>query len=472
MPYRDLREYLQALKQAGKLKVIDVPVDKDWEIAAVGRVAFQSIPEERRPALMFTNVKGHSIPVVFGVLGGSRAIYALALQTDIRQVHEKWRQAQTHPIAPVEVAEGPCQEVVLEGEDVDLYQLPIPTWTVGEDPAPYLTSPFVITRDPETGIQNMGTYRCMLKGPNKLGVWVNFVQHARRHVELYNQRGEPTPVAVVLGTDPAVGLASVSRMAYGLDELAAAGGLRGEPVEVVRCLTHDLLVPATAEIVLEGYFRPNELEEEGPFGEYTGYMGPRAMSYVMDVTRITHRTNPIYQAFLSQMPPSESSCIRSIGREAAIYKHLVGDLRLPVKDVHLLEAGGAAAYLAISMKKEYEGQVRQVMLAAWSVDPTLGKFLVVVDDDIDVRDPFMLNWALSFRVQPHRDVFIIEDLPAVRLDPSQAAEEVPQLDPSRRISSKMGIDATKKHKFPPVALPPREHLERVRANWDYYWKTE
>lgn len=249
-------------------------------------------------------------------------------------------------------------------------------------------------------------------------------------------------------------------MIYGLDELSVAGGLRGEAVDVVKCETHDLLVPATAEIVIEGFFRPNFLEEEGPFGEYPGYMGPKAMSYVMDITCITHRNNPIYQAFLSQMPPSESSMIRSIGREAGIYKHLVSDLRLPVKDVHLLEAGGAAAYLAISMKKEYEGQVRQVMLAAWSVDPTLGKFCVVVDDDIDIRDQFMLNWAMSWRVQPHKDVFMIEDLPAVRLDPSQAADDVPQLDPSRRVSSKMGIDATRKHKFPPIALPPKSILKK------------
>ncbi|WP_206922815.1 UbiD family decarboxylase [Alicyclobacillus suci] len=469
MGYRDLREYLDALKRIGKLKVIDREVDKDWEISAVGRVAFQSIPEVERPALMFTNVKGHDVPVVFGILGGSRSIYAKALDTEFENVQQKWSHAQNNPIPPRVVATGPCKENILVGDDIDIFKFPVPTWTVGEDPAPYLTSPFVFTRDPDTGVQNVGTYRVMLKEKNKLGVWVNFVQHARKHVEKYNERNERTPVAIVLGTDPSIGLCSVSRMIYGLDELSVAGGLRGEAVDVVKCETHDLLVPATAEIVIEGFFRPNFLEEEGPFGEYPGYMGPKAMSYVMDITCITHRNKPIYQAFLSQMPPSESSMIRSIGREAGIYKHLVSDLRLPVKDVHLLEAGGAAAYLAISMKKEYEGQVRQVMLAAWSVDPTLGKFCVVVDDDIDIRDQFMLNWAMSWRVQPHKDVFIIEDLPAVRLDPSQAADDVPQLDPSRRVSSKMGIDATRKHKFPPIALPPKDHLEHVRAHWDEYW---
>lgn len=469
MAYKDLREYLDQLQQAGKLKVIDQEVDKDWEISAVGRVAFQTITGPQRPALMFNNVKGYDIPVIFGILGGSRSIYALALETTEDKIQEKWAEAQTNPIPPIPVETGPVKENILKGDEVDVFKFPVPVWTVGEDPGPYLTSPFIFTKDPETGIPNVGTYRVQLKERNKLGVWVNFVQHARKHKEMNDARNEPTPVAIVLGTDPTIGLCSVARMIYGLDELSAAGGLRGEPVEVVKCETVDLMVPAHAEIVIEGFFRTNELEEEGPFGEYPGYMGPKAMSYVMDVTCITHRNNPIYQAFLSQMPPSESSMIRSIGREAAIYKHLVKDLKLPVKDVHLLEAGGAAAYMAISMKKEHEGQVRQVMLGAWSVDPTLGKFLVVVDEDIDIRDQFQLNWALSWRVQPHKDVFMIEDMPAVRLDPSQAADEVTQLDNSRRTSSKMGIDATKKHQFPAVALPPKEHLEKVRANWEAYW---
>jgi UbiD family decarboxylase len=167
------------------------------------------------------------------------------------------------------------------------------------------------------------------------------------------------------------------------------------------------------------------------------------------------------------MPPSESSTIRGFGREAAIRRHLL-DLKLPVQDVHLLHAGGAAAYLAISIKKEYPGQAQQVMFGAWAVDPTLGKFTVIVDDDIDVRDPFMINWAMSFRVQPEKDIVNAPNTPAMRLDPSQAAEEVPQLDASRVISSKIGIDATRKHKYPPAALPPAEHLQRVRAQWKEY----
>src|SRR5581483_3748501 len=358
-------------------------------------------------------------------------------------------------------------EHVHRGAAADLAKLPVPTWTVAHDPGPYLTAPFVITRDPDTGVQNIGTYRCQIKEARKIGMFIAHVQHGRKHIEANNARGVATPVAIALGTDPSIGLCSVAKIPYGVDELAVAGALRGEPVPVVRARTVDLMVPAYAEIVIEGMVRANETEWEGPFGEFTGYMGPRSQSFVIDVTAITHRDQPIFQGFLSQMPPSESSTIRGYGREAAIRRHLL-DLKLPVKDVHLLHAGGASNYLAISIRKEYPGQAQQVMFGAWAVDPTLGKLTVIVDDDIDVRDPFMVNWALAFRVQPQKDTFIAPDTVAGRLDPSQAAEEVPQQDASRRVSSKIGIDATKKHTYPPIALPPAEHLAKVRAQWKDY----
>jgi len=467
-PYADLREYLQVLEQHGKLKRITRPVDKDWEIAAVGRVNFQSVPEEQRCALLFENVEGHSIPVTFGVLGGSRAIYALAMRANgIDDISDAWTRALLNLIPPEEVASAPVHDEVHLGDAANLLALPVPIWTVEHDPGPYLTAPFVFTRDPETGIQNVGTYRCQIKGPRKIGLFMAHVQDGRKHVQMHNERDMNTPVAITLGTDPSIGLCSVSRIPQGTDELSVAGALRGGPVPVVNAKTVDLKVPANAEIVIEGFIRKNELEWEGPFGEYTGYMGPHSESFVLDVTAITHRREPIYQAFLSQMPPSESSTIRGFGREAAIRRHLL-DLKLPIKDVHLLHAGGASGYLAISIRKEYPGQAQQVMFGAWAVDPTLGKFTVVVDDDIDVRDPFMIDWALSFRVQPQQDILIAPNMPAVRLDPSQAAEEVPQLDPSRVTSSKIGIDATKKHQYPPIALPPAEHLQRVRAQWKEY----
>jgi UbiD family decarboxylase len=467
MPYADLREFLKKLESCGKLHRISKPVDKDWEIAAVAKVAFETIPDPRRPALLFERVTGFDMPLVIGSLGGSRAIYCLALECDLKDLHKKWGDAERHPVAPVRVLEAPVQERIFRDGQVNLLKLPIPTWTVGQDPAPYVTSGYVITDDPDSGIRNVGTYRIQLKGPKKLGLFINYLQGGREHVEKNIKRGRPTPVAIVIGAEPVIGLVSVTRLPQDLDEFAVAGALRGAPVELVRCITSDLEVPAAAEIAIEGTIAP-ELEEEGPFGEYTGYMGPKSMSYKVEIQCVTHRDKPIFQAISSQMPPSESSCIRSIGRESALQKHLVEELGLPVRDVHLFEAGGAAAYLVISLKKSHPAQPRTAMFGAWSFAPQFGKLTVVVDDDIDIRDPNLVNWALSFRVQPEKDAFILPGTAAVQLDPSQAREDVLQQDPTRRLSSKIGIDATRKHEFPAVAVPPQEHLDRIRNNWSSY----
>lgn len=467
MPHTDLRDFLKKLESAGKLHRITKPVDKDWEIAAVAKVAFDTIPEPRRPALMFENVNGFDMPLVLGALGASRSIYCMALECELKDLHQKWGDAERHPIPPVRVSKGPVQEKIFRGDQVNLLKLPIPTWTVGQDPAPYVTSGYVITHDPDSGIRNVGVYRIQLKGANKLGLFINYLQGGREHVEKNIKRGRATPVAIVIGAEPVIGLVSVTRLPQDLDEFAVAGALRGAPVELVRCVTSDLEVPASAEIAIEGTIA-SDLEEEGPFGEYTGYMGPRSMSYKVDIQCVTHREKPIFQAFSSQMPPSESSCIRSIGRESALQKHLVEDLGLPVRDVHLFESGGAAAYLVISIKKSHPAQPRTAMFGAWSFAPQFGKLTVVVDDDIDIRDPNLVNWALSFRVQPEKDAFIMPGTAAVQLDPSQAREDVLQQDPTRRVSSKIGIDATRKHAYPAVAVPPQEHMERVRKDWLSY----
>lgn len=468
MPYADLREFLTKLEAAGKLHRITEPVDKDWEISAVATLVFQSIPEHKRPALLFENVKGFDIPIVLGVNGASRAVYCLSLECDIDGVQKKWAEAELNPISPVLVTKGPVQENILRGENADITRFPTPIWTVGADPAPFLTAGCVVTRDPETGIRNVGTYRVQIKGPRKLGLYISYLQGGRDHVEKNNRAGKPTPVAIVMGTDPVIGLVSVSRIRGDLDELAVAGRLRGEAVEVVRCQTVDLEVPATAEVVIEGLIRANELEQEGPFGDYTGYVSPATMSYVVDVTCIAHRNQPIIQAFLSQMPPSESSCVRSIGRESTLFKHLKEDLRLPVRDVHLTESSGGAAYLVISIKKTHPVQPRTVMFAAWGHSPQFGKFTVVVDDDVDVRDPNEVNWALSFCVQPERDTFVVSRTQPVSLDPSLAPAGGPPETYTRGVSSKLGIDATRKHQYPPLAQPPKEHLARARQNWKKY----
>ncbi|MFQ5682669.1 MAG: UbiD family decarboxylase [Candidatus Binatia bacterium] len=470
MPYNDLREYVAALEKQGKLFRISKEVDKDWEISAVSKLVFRKIPDELRPALLFENVKGYSIPVVTGVLGASRQVYAIALETSLNfeEIFRRWSKAQTEPIPPILKESGPCQEEVFIGDSVDLYRLPVPTWTVPHDPSPYFTSPYVISRDPETGKRNVGTYRLQLKGKHKTGIYFgNNLQDLRRIIEKYERQNLPTPVAVVLGADPVIGLTSVSKVAFGLDELAVAGGLRGKAVEVVKCKTSDLEVPATAEIILEGEIPPGVREEEGPFGEYAGYMSRGGSSFVIEAKCMTTRRDPIFQAFVSQMPPSESSCIRGFGFGVPIYKKLKHDLGLPISDLHLKTAGGSTAYLVISMKKEHDGQPKQAIWGAWAALPRFGKFTVVVDDDIDVRDPFAVDWAMSFRVQPARDILIAPGTLSVPLDPSVPVEG-PVSDERRALGSKIGIDATKKHDFPAVAFPPKEHILEVERRWQEY----
>jgi len=468
MAYRDLREYLAALEKKGLLCHIEAEVDKDWEISAVCRRVFQKIPERNRPALMFDRIKGHDIPLVIGVLGGSRQIYATALETEVDKVLEKWESGAKNPLKPRLVETGPCQEVVHRGEEANFEILPAPVWTVGEDPGPYHTSPFVISRDPETGIPNMGTYRVQVKGRSKAGLMINPPRNMNQHIRKNEARGKGTDVAIVFGADPVLGLTSVTPFPYGVNELDVAGGIRREPVEVVRCLTVDLEVPATAEIVVEGKIPFQGREPEGPFGEYGGYMGTPGNHPFIEISCITHRKKPIYQAFLSQMPPSESSCIKGIGREAVIHRHLKDNLGLPVTDVYLTESGGATGFLIIAMKKQNRFQPLKAMMGAWSHHDVFGKVTVVVDDDIDIRDSFQVEWALSFRMQPSEDVHVVKNTDPLTLDPSQSWKDGKTVLPTEQVSSKVGIDATKKHPFPHLAVPPREHLERVDAQWERY----
>ncbi|HLC26034.1 MAG TPA: UbiD family decarboxylase, partial [bacterium] len=274
MPYRDLREYLTRLEETGNLWKIKAEVDKDWEIAAVARRVFQKIPEERRKGLLFENVKGFKTPVCGGILGASREIYALSLETTVDKIQDRWEEARKNPLPPIPVREAACKENILTGDQIDLLQFPVPIWTVGEDPGPFLTSAQICSHDPDSKVRNIGTYRVQMKSSRRVGLFVNEYQDLRRTVTKNERNGVPTPVGIVVGTEPTTALVSVTKLPYEVDEFAQAGGLRGAPIEIVRCETNDVDVPATSEIVIEGKIVPGEREHEGPFGEYTGYMGP------------------------------------------------------------------------------------------------------------------------------------------------------------------------------------------------------
>ncbi len=470
MAYKDLRDYLEVLGEKGLIKWVDKEVDKDWEISAIARVISQR-PPAKRHALGFRNVKGYDIPVVVGTIAASRDVYATALQVpgDHESIIEKWSNALANPLKGNVIKNAPCQETVFEGGAIDLKSFPIPTWTRGKDPNPYITAPCMITKDPETGIQNVGIYRMEVKDKNRTGVlWDLPSQHGAIHYKMWEKMDTPMPVCVALGVEPTILMAAGGKAMYGVDELEVAGALRGEPLDLVKAKTVDLIVPATAELILEGEIAPHYIEWEGPFGEYTGYMGGPYELPVFEIKCITHRKDPIYQALHSQMPPSESSLLRQIPEEANVYKHLVKDLKLTgIKDIHLPESGSSYAILWISMKTMYPGHSKQVLSAAWTHHPAFAKWIVVTDDDVDIRDPFIREWILSWRVDPAKDIYTISGTSSLLLDPSTSPMDVPLWD-QRRLSSKVFIDATKKFEYPQIAMPPQEDMEKVRGNWALY----
>jgi UbiD family decarboxylase len=472
MAYSDLQDYVQRLETHGKLHWVEKRVDPSWEVSAVTRHLFDRYGWNERPALGFRHIGDSPLPLVIGVIGGSPEIYALALSTTVDKIPEVWETGQRRPIDPVSVHSGLCKEIIARGAEIDLGILPQVVWTPSQDPGPYITAPVIITKDLETGRRNVGTYRLQLKDARHVGLYVGAAQHAAKHIRQYETQKQDMPVAIAIGVDPTIVLTSISKFSYGTDELSVAGGLRGEPVPLVRCETVDLEVPANAEIVLEGFLRCGQREREGPFGEFSGYMSPGGQQPIIELTCITRRRTPIYHSFLSQMPPSESSCIRSLGRSASLLHHLRHVIGLPVRDVHFTESGGASSILVISVTKEYPEQVKEVAWGAWSLMNKEGKFTVVVDDDIDVRNPFQVEWAMSFRAQPGRDTFIVNGVVPSGVDPSTAPPDIPQHDPRRRAGSKILIDATRKHAYPPAARVPEEHIAVVQKKWSSYGFTK
>lgn len=467
---KSLREHLDILDQEGLIKWVEAEVDKDWELACVARWIYQAFPEEERFALRFQRVKGYETPVVAGVLGANRTIYALAMNTTPDNIRAKWAEALANPLPPKLVAGGPVKENVIKGDQVDITKFPQSIWTPQRDTTPYITSASVVTRDLETGRHNIGTYRQQVKGPQKMGSSINPTQHIGKHLAKYRARKQDMPMAVVIGSPPALGLAQVSKVPAGLEEYAVAGALMGEPLELVKCETLDLHVPAQAEIVFEGLISWDKTEPEGPFGEYTGYMGiARDDGPIFNIHCITHRNNPIWQDYVSQMPPSESSTIRGLGQEGMLYKHLINDLGLTfITDFCLTEASGNWRQLVVQLAPQYPGQARNtIQLIGSLLEHSAPKVIIAVDEDIDPRDPFAVNWALVFRANPKEDVAIDWNRTGDVLDPCWIPADRPRQERLGK-GSNLLIDATIKHKFPEIALPPKEPMMKVYENWLKY----
>ncbi|MBI2953085.1 MAG: UbiD family decarboxylase [Chloroflexi bacterium] len=475
--YKDIREYIEVLEERGKLVRIKREINKDTELMPLVRWQFRGLPDKDRKAFLFENVvdvkgKKYDNKVLVACHAGSRDIYALAMATEPSRdaLAKKWQRAQVNRIEPVVVDSGPCQEEVHVGatllEHGGLGEFAIPISTPGFDNAPYFSAGNWISRDPETGVRNVGNHRTMVKSPTRTGVDAPMPQHIRMHWAKYKRLGIPMPVAVAIGPTPNVGLVAVTKVPYGVDELAVAGGIAGEPVQLVKCKTVDLEVPATAEIVVEGEIATDYLEREGPFGEFTGYMGLRGPNLCVNVKCITHRKQPIWNAYISQFPPSESSLMTQMGKEATDYHLLKYDLGIDsVVDVgYHLESGGRILCV-IALKNATTPQVWQALYGICAASTRYAKVLIAVDDDIDPRDMDSVMWALCYRMQPHRDIHIAKGKTA-SLDPSAVPPEDKQTALEDPRTTSLLIDATRKWDYPPTSLPRKEFMEKARQIWE------
>ena len=459
MSHNGIREYISVLEKKGMLRRITTEVDKDWQISCVCRWMYQALPESERFGMLFETVKGFNFPVAVA-LYASQDIYATALGTTREGIGSKWLNASKNPIKPKKVTSGPVQEIVKVKEDVNLLEIPIPVWTPKKDANPYITAGLIITKDLDTGIQNVGTYRCMIKSKNRIGVNIKPKKHIGIHYQKYEEKSVSMPIAIAIGADPAVCLTSVARVPQDVDELDVAGGLKGEPVETVKGKTVDLQVPAHAEFIIEGEVPSGIREKEGPFGEFTGYMGVEHPAPIIDVKCITHRKNPIYHAYISQMTPSESSVIQRLGNAGVLYKTLVHDLKeSSVKDVYFTEMSGSYGTILIQMKPQYPGHSKKV--AELAADQQYVKIVTVVDEDIDIRDPNQIDWAINYRVNPARDITILRkpNWAYLSMDPSTGGKQ--------SLGSKVIIDSTNwdKNAFPEISLPKKEDMYKALECW-------
>ncbi|MFH0913853.1 MAG: UbiD family decarboxylase, partial [Chloroflexota bacterium] len=473
----------RALEEAGELVRIRRPINKDTELMPMVRLQYRGLPEEYRKAFLFektfdTRGREYQTPVAVSALAGSDRIYSLGMMCRIDEIQEKLTQAQLHPLEPRVVKSGPVQEEVHLGKTLSehggLDEFPIPISTPGYDPSPAMTAPYWVSKDPQSGIRNVGCYRALLKSPTRTGL--DFATSTRGiaiHWSKCREMGKPLSAAIVIGGPPSLGYVSVTSFPIDADELAIAGGIAGEPLEVVKCQTVDLEVPAHAEIVIEGEVSTKEMEPEGPFGESIGIMSLAQPRPYFTVRCITHRRNPIWLAFISQFQPSESSKIRSHSYSAVTYKHLRYDLAMEkVLKVSAHELSNSRYFIVVQVKKATTEEVRHILDAIPKFHKEI-KTVVAVDDDINPDDLEMVVFALSHRFQPHRDARILT-LPAHGLtDCSMAPMEVLERlrlemyskKPALPERSILLIDATMKWPYPPISLPRKEFMERALELW-------
>ena len=472
-PPLDFQQHLADLEKHGLLVRVDRPINKDTELQPLVRWQFVGgVPEDQRRAFLFTNVvdgKGrrYEMPVAIGVFASSPQIYARGMGQKVEDIGTAWVNAIRNPIAPVAVDKPACQQVVITGDALrvpggGLAALPVPVSTPGFDSAPYLTATLCVTRDPESGIQNMGTYRAALKATDRLvvrmvarvggaGGWVHWLK--------YRERKQMMPIAIVLGAAPVVFFTGPQKLPVDMDEMAVAGGLGGAAIRMARCVTVDLNVPADAEIVVEGLIDPSTLEPEAPFGESNGYVALEAYNMPMQVTAITHRKNAVFSAIISQVTPSESSVVKKVAYEPMFLNHLQHTLGIRgVKRVVMHEPlSNLRPVIFVQYARDtVRTEVWRGLQGAATLRADCGKIVIAVSEDIDPESTDAVFWSMAYRSTPSEDVQIINYRRGV-----QGSQYGP-----KTAESTLLIDATQKFAMAPLALPGKAYMEHAKTLWE------
>lgn len=469
MPVKDLREWIEIMESMGQVKRVS---GAHWD-EEIGIITDLYQRQPGTPALLFDEIPGY--PKGYRVLSNSlishsRVAFTLELdpRAGVMEIVDAWRKTMKDlkPVPPVEVPNGPILENVHLGGEVDLLEFPTPKWHELDGGRYIGTACMVITKDPDSEWVNCGTYRVMVHDGQHAGLMVSPGKHGRIIREKYWARGEACPVVVVVGQDPLLYLVSGMEIPYGVDEYAYAGAIRRQPVEVVRGPQTGLPIPAGAEIAFEGLIYPGDVRDEGPFGEWTGYYaGGTRPEPVITVTSVLHRNDPIILGSSPAVPPSDTSYWRSPIRSAIVWNELEGAGLPGIKGVWAHEAGAGRLLLVVAIEQLYPGHSRQAGLIASQCHggAYANRWVIVVDDDVDITNTNEVLWAALTRCDPAEDVEIIRKCWSTRLDPLAYPED------KRFFNNRMIIDACRsyeqKDEFPPVATTSPAAAERIMQKW-------
>ena len=473
MAYEDLREFISVLESKSELR--RVPVEVDWRYEISGWIRKSVDMRPKGPALLFENLKGYSpdYRILSGAIG-SYPRFAMALglepETPPREIINAFKNRIENPIAPKLVSWGPVKENIHTGDDINLFEFPVPWWTPRDGGRYMGTWHGVVTKDAVTGTRNVGMYRVMVHDEKHTGVgFLPFTQMGYHYAQR-EREGKPLEIAIVIGADETIPIVAGTGFPPGMDEFAMASALRQAPVELVKCETVDLEVPANAEIVVEGLLLPHERRQEGPFGEHTGYHGGGVrMRPILKVTAVCHRNKPIFRGCLLGRPTTEDHILYDIANSATALRMFETHGPSGVVAVHCPPEGDSMESAIIAMKPHYIGHSRNV--ARTMISSAIGKYtkvVVVVDDDIDPFDLGQVWWAIVTRTQGSRDVEVLKWGTISRSDPSVPRNQAEYTD-------KIIIDATKKLDYPynsvwaghwaPTAMPPKDVMKLVEMRW-------